>query len=121
MYKRQIETFTDSEREQPMGDKEETEAIITEKEIVEEDAQGDQPDKAEARRGPNWQDMMRFIAEKFDKIEENSRKQNETLSEKFDKIDENFKKQEENSRKQNETLRDTLKQIEKINEENLRC
>ena len=36
---REIETFTDSEREQPMGDKEETEAIITEKEIVEEDAQ----------------------------------------------------------------------------------
>ena len=27
-----------------------------EKEIVEQDAQGDQPDKAEARREPDWQD-----------------------------------------------------------------
>ena len=47
---REIEIFTDSEMEQPVGDKEETEAIMSmEKEIVEEDAQGDQPDKAEAR------------------------------------------------------------------------
>ena len=82
---REIEIFTDSEMEQPMGDKEETEAIMnTEKEIVEEDAQGDKPEKAEARREPNWQDMMRFIAEKCDKI------------------DENFKKQEENSKQTNE-------------------
>ena len=36
---------TDSEMEQQIGDKEETEAIMdTEREIVEEDAQGDQPD-----------------------------------------------------------------------------
>ena len=47
---REIETFTDSEMEQPMGDKEETEVIMnTEKEIVKLDTQGDQPDKAEAR------------------------------------------------------------------------
>ena len=71
--------------EQPAGDKEETEAIMsTEMEIVEEDAQGDQPDKAEARREPNWQDMMRFIAENFNKI------------------DENFKKQEKQNRQTNE-------------------
>ena len=48
---REIETFTDSEMEQTVGDKEETEAIITEKEIVEEDAQGDQPD---------WQEIMKL-------------------------------------------------------------
>ena len=43
----EIEVFTDSEMEQQTGDKEETEVIRdTEKEVVEEDAQGDQPDKA---------------------------------------------------------------------------
>ena len=52
----------------------------TEKEIVEEDAQGDQPDKAEARREPNWQEMMRFIAKKFDKIDENFKKHEEISS-----------------------------------------
>ena len=76
---------------------------------MEEDAQGDQPDKAEARRKPNWQDMMRFIAEKFDKIDENSRKQNETLSEKFNKIDENFKKQEESSKQTNEENKENFR------------
>ena len=63
---REIEIFTDSEMEQLMGDKEETEVITdTDKEIVEEDAQGDQPDKAVAREEPNWQDMMKFMAEQF--------------------------------------------------------
>ena len=47
---REIEVVTDSEMEQPTGDKEETEVVTnTEKERVEEDAQGDQPEKAEAR------------------------------------------------------------------------
>ena len=49
-------------------------------------------DKAEASGEPNWQEIMKFMAEQF-------RKQNETLSEKFDKMEEenkeNFRKQEE--------------------------
>ena len=43
----EIEVVTDSEMEQQTGDKEETEVVMdTEKEIIEEDAQGDQPDKS---------------------------------------------------------------------------
>ena len=43
----EIELVTDSEMDQQTGDKEETEVITdTDKEIVEEDAQGDQPDKS---------------------------------------------------------------------------
>ena len=113
----EIEVVPDSETEQQIGDKEETEAILdTEREIVEEDAQGDQPDKSTQKEDISMQELLRIIMEsnkqinkenlrkqnetlskKFDKIDENSRKQNETLSEKFDKIDEKFKKQEENS------------------------
>ena len=75
---REIKIVTDDEMEQPMGDKEETVAIITEKEKIEEVAQGDQPDKAVAREEPNWQEIMKFMAEQFSKQEE-----------KFDKIIEN--------------------------------
>ena len=47
---REIEVVTDSEMEQQIGDKEQTEAIMdTEREIVEENAQGHQPDKVAAR------------------------------------------------------------------------
>ena len=102
---REIEIVTDSEMEQPVGDKEETEAIMsTEKEIVEEDAQAFRPDKAEARGKPTCQEVMKFIAEQF-------RKHNERLN----KINENFRKQEETSKKQNETLKEQNKQTnEKI-------
>ena len=58
--------------------------------------------------------MMKFMAEKFDKIDVNSRKQNETLSKKFDKIDENFRKQEETSKKQNETLKEQNQELREI-------
>ena len=45
----EIEVVTDSETEQRTGNKEETEVMVNkEKEVVEEDAQGDQPDKAVA-------------------------------------------------------------------------
>ena len=50
----EIEVVTDSEMEQQTGDIEETEIITDkEKEVVEEEAQGDQPDKAGARGGLN--------------------------------------------------------------------
>ena len=66
---REIEVVTDSEMQQPMGDKEETEVVTnTEKGRVEQDARGDQPDKAEARREPDWQEMMRLMMEKIDSI-----------------------------------------------------
>ena len=85
---REIEIVTDSEMEQPTSDKKETEVVTDrEKEIVEEDAQGDQPDKAVAREEPNWQEIMKFMAKQFRKQEENSKQ-------KFDKIDENLRKQE---------------------------
>ena len=103
--------FTDSEMEQPMGDKEETEAIMnTEKEIVEEDAQGDQPDKAEARREPNWQDMMEFMAEQFRKQKENSKQTKEENKE-------NFRKQEEQNRQTNEKI-DSIQEslVKQLNE-----
>jgi hypothetical protein len=62
----EIELVTDSEMEQLTSDKEETEIVMDpETEIIEEDAQGDQPDKAVAREEPNWQDMMKFMAEQF--------------------------------------------------------
>ena len=59
----EAEVVTDIEMEQQASDK--------------EDAQGDQPDKAVTREEPNWQDMMKFMAEQFRKQEENSKKQEE--------------------------------------------
>ena len=61
----------------------------TEKEIVEEDAQWDQPDKVEARREPDWQEMMRLMMEIIDSIKESNKQTNE-----------------ENSRKQNDKVID---------------
>ena len=51
-------------------------AKIKKKERIEEGAQGDQPDKAVAREEPNWQDMMKFMAEQFRKQEETFKEQN---------------------------------------------
>ena len=102
--KREIETFTDSEIEQTMGDKEEIEAIITEKEIVEEDAQGNQPDKAVTREEPNWQDMMKFMAEQFRKQEENAKQTKEETKESLKQTNESLRQIKEDSRKQKEEL-----------------
>ena len=46
--------------------------IITDKEkgVMEEEAQGDQIDKAGAREIPSWQEMMNFMAEQFNKQKE---------------------------------------------------
>ena len=50
----EIKLVMDSEMDQQTGDKEETEVVMEpETEIIEDDAQGDQPDKAEARREPD--------------------------------------------------------------------
>ena len=60
----EIEVVTDSEMEQQTGDKEETEVIMdTEKEIVEEDAQGDQPDKSAQKEDMSMQEMLKIIME----------------------------------------------------------
>ena len=67
-----------------------------EKEIVEEDAQGDQPDKVEARREPDWQEMMRLLVEKIDNVKESMREDNQRHHEKLMKtVNEGFRKSEE--------------------------
>ena len=54
----------DSEMEQPTGDKEETEVVMdTEKERVEEDAQGDQPDNSTQKEDMSMQEMLRIVME----------------------------------------------------------
>ena len=58
----EIDVVTDSEMEQQTGDKEETEVVMdTEKEIIEEDAQGDQPDKSAQKEDTSMQEMLRII------------------------------------------------------------
>ena len=63
--------------DQQTGDKEETEVVRDpETEIIEEDAQGDQPDKSTQKEDMSMQEMLRIIMESNKQtIDENSRKQ----------------------------------------------
>ena len=61
------------------------------------DSEMDQPDKAVAREKPNWQDMMKFMAEQF-------KEQNKQMNE-------NFRKQEENSKRLRKTMDEGFKKV----------
>ena len=98
MHTRGVSERMAKDQETEEDRREEEAEVVTDTEMeqqasVKEDAQGDQPDKAVAREEPNWQDMMKFMAEQFRKQEENSKKQNEILSENLIKLmNEKFEK-----------------------------
>ena len=109
----EIEVVTDSETEQQASDKEETEVSIgTEKETVEEDAQGDQSDKAGARGGLNWEKLMELMSS----IKEDNRLTNEKTNENLRKINEEIKENKENSKLMNESLIQINERFDRNNE-----
>ena len=94
----EIELITDSEMEQQTDEIAEPE-IITDKEkkIIEEAAQGDQPDKPNQKEDLSMQEMFKLLLENSKRLEE-----------KYDKTNEENK---ENFRKTNEEIKETSKQI----------
>ena len=133
----EIEIITDSEMEQQTDEITETEIIMDqEKEVNEEDAQGDQPDKSNKKEDMSMQELLRIIMESNKQINEENKENFRKQEEKFDKINEEnkenlreqFRKQEEKFDKTNEENKENSKllfrqmkeEILQLNEENLR-
>ena len=103
MHTRGVSKRIAKDQETEEDRREEEAEIITDTEMEQQAG-----DKEEAREEPNWQDMMKFMAEQFRKQEETSKEQNKQTNEKNKQMSEKLENRIDSINENSEKLENKI-------------